>query len=135
MIELGALLLAQVNPLALNARTALQKKIGDFHREVSLVFAGVDLEQNFAARVEMSIQVVQEKFPFVRIPTTRLVFAAIKRSRKTGYQIELAAEIRQRLECPDSPGHALQAEELNQLVGKREISHIEAKAFVTGLFG
>ena len=125
----------QINPLAVNARTAVQKKVAYFHRKVSLVLAGVDLEQDFAARVEMSIQVVQEKFPLFRVPTTRLIFTAIKRARKTGDQIELATELRQGLERPDFPGLALQAEELNQLVRKRKISDIEAEAFMTRLFG
>lgn len=120
---------------AINAPAARHKKVADFHREVALVFPGIDLEQDFAAGLETLSQVVQEKFPFIRVPATRLVFAAIKGGRKSGDQIELAPEIRQRLKRPYLPGHALQAEELNQLVRKRKVANIETEAFVTELLG
>src|SRR5437588_11696529 len=129
------LIVSEPNALAVNARAAFQKKVADFHREVSLVFPGIDLKQNFAAGFETSFQVVQEKFPLARVPATRLVLAAIKGGRETGDQIKLAPELRQQLERPDLPGHALQAEELNQLVRKRKVSNIETEAFVTKLLG
>jgi hypothetical protein len=82
----------------------------------------------------MSIQVVQEKFPFVDRPAARLVAIAIKRGRKRSNEVELAPEIGQRLERADSPGKPIDSEERDQFIGKRMVTDIEADAGMTKLF-
>lgn len=82
----------------------------------------------------MTFQVIEEKLPLLDCPTAGFIFTPAKRARKRSDQIELASESRERLKGPDSSGHALDSEKIDQLVRERKVAHVDANALVTELF-
>src|SRR5947209_8321680 len=82
----------------------------------------------------MSIQVIEEEFPFGHIPAARFIFAPPECAGEGGDQIELATELRQRFKRGNPMGHALHPEQLNQLVRDRIKIDIDADSSVAELF-
>src|SRR6266404_5341124 len=82
----------------------------------------------------MSIQIVQEKFPFVGHPAAGLIGVSVECGGERGDEIEFASEVRQRLERANSPAYALDAEQLDQLVRQRIIRDVDAEPAMSKLF-
>ena len=65
-----------------------------------------------AARIEMTFQVVEEKSPLFRPPPPILFTDPVEIDRERGDEIELPAEIGQRLKGADGPNPSLDVKQI-----------------------
>src|SRR5688500_12753882 len=83
----------------------------------------------------MALQVIQKKGPLRWSPPPIALAFAIEIDGERGDQVELPAEIRQRLERPDRPQPALYLKEHEQPREERELINIQTEASVPELLG
>jgi hypothetical protein len=75
----------------------------------------------------MPFEIVDEKGPLLWAPP--ILFAeAVEIDRERGDEIEFSTEVGQRLERPDSPDAALDAEETEKLGEERELVDVQTEA-------
>src|SRR5205823_1294062 len=92
---------------------------------------GIESEEYLAVRLEMFLEVVQKKIPFLCSP--RNFFDAIEPSRKSRDPIEFPAEFGERLERFDLPSPAFDLKEIEQLSKDRVPFQIETQTAMTEL--
>ncbi len=90
------------NSFALNTCASAEEKIAQLGRVEVAIVLWVKAEKDFAARGEVTLQIAQEKIPFLRAPAFFRWMVKVEVDRKCRDPIKLLREIGQRLECADS---------------------------------
>ena len=109
----------------------LEKNAEDFRSVIVSVISRVKVEKDPAAGLKMAFQVGEKKIPLGLAPSPGIFPAAMKGRGERRYQIELPSEIRQRLKPRNLVNGAVDPQEIDQAIEKRNVVHVETKAIVT----